>query len=435
MEHSLFVDAYRLTGRLLAPAAGLLLDYRTKKGKEDRARRDERLGRASRQRLPGPLIWLHAASVGEVNAALPLAGRIQASGINVLVTTGTVTSAQIVGKQCGDGLFHQYVPLDMAPFIDRFLDYWRPDLAIFVESELWPGMMVALRARNIPQALVNGRISERSFRRWQRVPRLAETLIGSLSLCLAQSRLDGQRFSALGARRVAVAGNLKFDSPPPAADPAMMAALGAALGRRPAWVAASTHAGEETAAIGVHRALKPHYPDLLTIIAPRHPHRGEEISVLARGSGLDVARRSRDGAITERTDIYIADTIGEMGGFYRLCPVAFIGGSLIPHGGQNPIEPVKLGTVVLHGPHVDNFRDVYEVLDRSGGVARIADTRQLARGVGALLADEGERERRSRLARRALVPLLGALERTLEALSPFLMPLAIHARLDGKSDD
>ncbi len=429
MQHNLFVGVYRNAGRIAAPAAGLLLDYRTRKGKEDPSRRGERLGRASRDRPRGPLVWVHAASVGEVNAVLPLVKRIRATGPHVLLTTGTVTSAKVATPHCRNGIVHQFVPLDMPPFVDRFLRHWRPDLALFVESELWPAIATALRQQNIPQVLVNGRMSDRSFRRWIRMPTVATAMIGGLSLCLAQSERDAERLRALGAAHVLFAGNLKFDSPPPAADPAALAALEAAIGRRPVWLAASTHPGEEADVMSVHRALKAHLPNLLTIIAPRHPDRGDEVAALGRAANAGVARHSVGEAIAADTDFYIVDTIGELGLFYRLAPVAFVGGSLVPHGGQNPIEPVKLGTMVVHGPHTDNFAEIYGALERAGGVARVANTEQLAKAVGALLSNAADRKRRTRLAAKALDPFVGALGRTVEALSPLLTPLAIHARL------
>ncbi len=431
MRNSMILSAYRTAGRVLAPTAGLILARRIQRGKEDPERRGERLGRASCERAEGPLVWVHAASVGETIAVLPLIDRIRAQGPSVLLTTGTKTSAKLAAERVGDGVVHQYVPLDFAPFVERFLDHWRPDIAVFVESEIWPSITAALRERRIPQLLVNGRMSERSFRRWQKSRRIIEELLGGLSLCLAQSPADGDRFLALGAPRVSVTGNIKYDAPPPGADAETLKALGAEIGARHIWLAASTHAGEETTILRVHRALRKHLPSLLTIIAPRHPHRGGEVAGAAGELGLVAGLRSQAAAIAKTTDIYVADTIGELGLFYRLAPLAFVGGSLVPHGGQNPIEPMKLSTVVLHGPHVHNFDEIYRILDGSGGAIMVDTPEALARAAGSLLIHPDERKRRGTAGIEGLQPLLGALERTVESLQPFLTPLALQTRLEG----
>jgi 3-deoxy-D-manno-octulosonic-acid transferase len=411
--------AYRLAGICAAPFLPLLLSRRARQGKEDAARLDERRGIASRPRPGGFLVWVHAASVGETNAVLPLIGRLAAAGVTVLFTTVTVTSAQIAAARLPQGAIHQFSPLDVAPWIDRFLRHWQPDLALFVESELWPVTIMSLAERGVPQVLVNARLSERSFGRWRRHESIARPLFARLALCLAQSPLDAERYRAMGVRRVEVTGNLKFDAPLPAPDPEAVAALRQSIGERPMWLAASTHEGEEAIAAQVHRELAPAHPGLLTVIVPRHPERGPAIAEMLRQWGLAVALRGPGEPVSSGTDIYVADTLGELGLFYRIAPVAFIGGSLVPRGGQNPIEPVRFECAVLHGPHVHNFADIYAALVTSGSET-VADAEQLAAAVHRLLADPARARNRVRAAAAALQPFSGALDATFAALQPFL---------------
>lgn len=413
------LTAYRLAGICAAPFLPLLLSRRARQGKEESSRLAERRGIASAPRPDGLLVWVHAASVGETNAVVPLIGRLTRMGARVLFTTVTVTSAQIAATRLPPGAIHQFSPLDVQPWIERFLAHWRPDLALFAESELWPVTMVKLAERGVPQVLVNGRMSERSFARWQRYAPLARFLLARLALCLAQSPVDGDRYRAMGAKRVEVTGNLKFDAPLPIPDPGAVAALRKLIGERPIWLAASTHEGEEEVAAKVHRELAPSHAGLLTVIVPRHPDRGPAIADTLRQSGHSVSMRSRGEPVAEDTDIYVADTLGELALFYRVVPITFIGGSLVPRGGQNPIEPVRFEAAVLHGPHVHNFAEIYAALDASGSET-VADAEQLAAAVHRLLADPARARNRVRAATAALQPFSGALDATLAALKPFL---------------
>ena len=288
-------------------------------------------------------------------SVLPLIDRIRARGIGMLVTTGTVTSGGLAEQRLPHGVIHHFVPLDIPRFVRRFLNHWRPDLALFVESELWPNMIVEASARGIPMVLVNARLSENSFRRWRRVPASIAHLLRRLDLCLAGASSDANRLSELGAPNVVTTGNLKLDVPAPPADPATLATLQNALGGRPVIAAASTHAGEEELMIEAHIRLRTNFPGLLTLIAPRHPDRGAAVSEIAAAAGLSVALRSRGELPTRATQIYVTDTLGELGLIYRVAPAVFIGGSLVRHGGQNPVEAAKLRTAILHGPHVWNF--------------------------------------------------------------------------------
>jgi 3-deoxy-D-manno-octulosonic-acid transferase len=320
-------------------------------------------------------------------------------------------------------VIHQYQPIDVPAAVGRFLDHWRPDLALFVESELWPTTLAALGRRGIPLAVVNARMSERSFRRWNAAAPLARSILGRVDLWLAQSLDDAQRLRRLGAERLTVCGNLKFDAPPPPADEAEVARLRAVVDGKHVLVAASTHPGEEAAIIAAHATVSGAGSDLLTILAPRHPERGEALEKEITAAGLPCARRSRGARLTPESSIYLADTIGEMGLWYRLADAAFLGGSMVAKGGQNPIEPAKLRTPILHGEHVGNFRDVYAALAAANAVRTVRDGPEFAVVVRALMADRGERDRLAREAYACVERFTGALDRTLDALDRYLEPL------------
>ncbi len=401
-----------------------LLAFRTARGKEDRARRGERYGKPSQPRPAGPLIWVHAASVGEFSAVLPLVEAMVARGIAALVTTGTVTSARIAADRLPAGAVHQFVPLDVAPYVTRFLDAWRPAAALFVESEVWPVALAETAGRGIPRIVVNARLSARSYRRWRKLPATANAMFGAVDLVLAQSEGDGERFAGLGAALVEVTGNLKVDGPPPPADADELAALTALVGARPRWVAASTHRGEDEIVAAAHRLIAASRPDVLTVLVPRHPERGARIVEMVTAAGLGVAVRSRGEPIRADTAVYVADTIGELGLFYRLAPVAFVGGSLVARGGQNPIEPARLGAAVLAGPNVANFAALYGDLAGAGALATVTDADSLAAAVGALLDDPVAAEAAARAAAAVADRHAGALARTLTRLSPLFDAVA-----------
>ena len=391
----------------------------------------ERRGVSVMARPPGPLVWLHGASIGELISVLPLIERLRARGVNVLVTSGTVSSGGLAEQRLPRDVIHQFVPLDVPKFVRRFLDHWQPDLALFVESDLWPNIMVETSQRGIPMMLINGRLSENSFRRWRYLPATIGDLLRRLDLCLARTPADAQRFGELGAPHVVTTGDLKLDVPAPPADRTRLAALNAAIGGRPVIAAASTHAGEETAVVDAHRRLRANFPRLLTIIVPRHPERGLGVAEIARATGLKTKLRSRGEIPDATTDVYVADTIGELGIIYRLAPIVFVGGSLVRHGGQNPIEPAKLGAAILYGPHVWNFAEIYAALDQAHGAEKVEDPSKLTASFGALLAQAEARARVADAARATVEALGGGLERTLKSLDPYLMQLTLRQRADN----
>ena len=420
--------AYRLLSAAATPWASLFLARRVKRGKEHRERLGERRGEASVMRPRGPLVWVHGASVGEIASVLPLIERLRARGIGVLVTSGTVTSGDLAEQRLPSDVIHQFVPLDVPRFVRRFIAHWRPGLALFVEQDLWPNLMIEATLRDVPLILVNGRLSEASFQRWRKLPDTIASLLRRFDLCLARTPADGARLSELGAPRVLTSGNLKLDVPAPPADADALRKLQIPLHGRPVIAAASTHAGEEEAMIAAHRRLKGNFPGLLTLIAPRHPERGPTIAELVAAAGLKAALRSRGETPGAATDIYVADTVGELGLIYRLAPIVFIGGSLIRHGGQNPIEPAKLGAAILHGPHVDNFAEIYAALDAAHGAEQVADADRLAAAIGALLSQPELREKMTAAALATVEAQSGALERTLQSLEPYLTQLQLGER-------
>lgn len=508
------LSLYLAASLLAGPIARPLLRRRLARGREDAARLDERLGEASLPRPEGPLVWLHGASVGEATSALPLVSALLARGLGVLVTTGTVTAAERMGDLLPEGALHQFVPVDTASAVRGFLDHWRPDLAILMESELWPRLITETGARAIPMALVNARLSERSFRRWRALPGMARQLFGSFDLVLTQDEVSVGRVGDLGGR-ARHAGNLKAMVEAPESGRDELQTIRELLGGRPLWLAASTHAGEEEAMIAAQRALAAAYgstpgpgtdtaadagsegsapvsrqsgeaaldasphgasdiapealegaapqaashggticmestppssgagqegprvgdsnaqsamkprPALtetkdgakpLLILAPRHPERGEAVAGLLSEAGLSFARRSEGKMPGRATDVWLADTLGEMGLWYRLAPIAFIGGSLVEVGGHTPFEPIALGAAVLHGPHVANFAPVYAALDRAGGAIEISNAPELAATLRALLADPGLAEGLSARAHEVHAALLPDLDAMVEEL-------------------
>lgn len=421
------LQAYRYGLYVGEPAVAGLLAWRSRKGKEDPRRLPERRGLPGRARPTGPLAWMHGASVGEVLSLVGLIDGMIARGFSVLVTTGTRSAAELIGRRLPAGAVHQYMPLDAPRWIERFIDHWQPDLALVAESEIWPNTVIALHQRGIPLLLVNGRMSERSFKGWARSPRTAEALLSRIAICLAQTKDDAERFERLGAPRVSVAGNLKYDSAVPPADDQQLAYLRDVVGDRPVWVAASTHPGEDAMVAEAHATLRARLPNLLTIVVPRHPQRGGEVAECAAAVGLRSAQRSRGGRPHGGVDFYVADTLGELGLFYRLAPLVFLGGSMTRRGGQNPIEPTRLDAAILHGPNVQNFAQVYRALDEAGGARMVADAGELATALADLLLDTPRSRAMANAGNAALRPFEGAVERTLAILDPFIAQMKLTA--------
>jgi 3-deoxy-D-manno-octulosonic-acid transferase len=370
------LELYRFTTKYLTPLLDFLLAKRLKNGKEDPARLLERKGYSAITRPVGPLVHLHAASVGEAQSALILINRLLTAYPNlfILVTSGTITSATILAKNLPARALHQYAPLDRAEWVEQFLNHWRPDAVLWMESELWPNMLDAIRSRAIPAALINARLSDKSYHRWRFFKSFANDILSTFSIIMAQTETDADRFRALGASTVIVTDNIKYSAKALPVDEAQHALLAGHLLGRPVWLYASSHDGEEILAARVHERLQSTIPDLLTIIVPRHPARRDAIIKSLLPTGLTVQLRGDAKTPPEPgTDLYIADTLGELGLFYRLAPVACIGRSFSHDGGggHNPIEAAQLSCAVITGPHVQYQQAIFDAMLAEGAARQV----------------------------------------------------------------
>ena len=417
---------YRGLTQPLAPLVAVWLRRRRKQGKEDPLRFQERRGIPSIARPLGQMVWIHAASVGEATAMLALIERLleERPTLEVLVTTGTIASATLLDKRLPARARHQYVPVDLPRWISRFLDHWHPDLALWVESELWPNLVLATHARGIPMVLINGRLSAASYARWRWGGGLIGPVLGAFATCFAQDEVQAERLRRLGVREIAMIGDVKAAAAALPVDLSRLKQLRDQVGPRPLWVAASTHAGEEEVVAGVHSQLVSNHPDLLTIIAPRHAARGDAIEAMLAGRGLRTTRRARGEPVTRETEIYLADTMGELGIFYSIAGIAFIGGSLVAKGGHNPFEAARLDCAILHGPYISNCAGMASDLAAAGASETVSDGNALARAISILLADRRLRDERAAAGRRVAAAGLGILDAVLARLAPWLDPLA-----------
>ncbi len=378
--------AYAGIATLATPALRAMLRARVRRGKEIAARLPERWGEDATPRPAGRLLWLHGASVGEAVSVLPVLTALArlAPDVTVLLTTGTVSSAIVLARRLPElGLervLHRFVPLDVPAWATRFLAHWRPDAAAFVESEIWPNLIAACGRAKVPLMLLNARLSAASAAGWRRAGAFGRRQFTAFGAIQAQSEADAAKLTALGGRAVSSPGNLKFAALPLPVDASELERLRRLLAGRPVWLAASTHPGEESAVVATHAALAARHPRLLTIVAPRHPERGPRIAAAAR-------RRALGQDPPDAAGVWIADTLGELGLLYRLAPVVFVGGSLVAHGGQNPLEAARLGCATAIGPHAENFAAVVDALLATGALAQVADAPALTGWVDAMLAD------------------------------------------------
>ena len=426
MGFSPALTTYRLATRLLEPLAPRLLDARVRKGKEHPARVDERLGMASRPRPAGPLIWIHGVSVGEALSILPLAERIRKDrpDVTVLVTTGTLTSAEVLAPRLPQGVIHQFAPVDTPSAVRLFLDHWRPDLGIFVESELWPNLITAARDRRIPLALVSARITTRTLEGWQKAPAMARSLMAAFAHVWPQDQEGRERLTSMGARVDGMV-NLKLSGEPLPYDRAEFSRLSGLIGDRPVIVIASTHEDEERA---LARALKALAPRLLLIVVPRHPERAPAIVDELEQDGWSLTRRSVGGDIEDGIDLYLADTLGELGLFMRLSDVVVLGGSFAPAlsggsvGGHNPLEPARLGKPTFTGPDAANWQQVNRMLKHAGGLVSVLSPDELGDLIRPLLDDPDAARAMGERARRAANEAAAGLDRLWAALQAHLPP-------------
>lgn len=407
--------------RLAGPVGAGIVGVRRHRGKEDPARSDERLGHPSVARPEGPLVWVHAVSVGEAMAAMPVVDQLIAEGKGVLVTTVTTTSAALIGHRLRPGLIHQFAPLDLAGPVDRFLDHWRPDLAVFVESEIWPVAIGRLADHGIPLVVANARLSPRSFHGWQRVAPAARAVFRRMTRVLAQTDDDAQRFSFLGAPEVTTFGNIKFDAGLPSVGVADLDALKDGIGARPVVLAASTHPGEDEVVLTAFLKLKEKRPETLLVIVPRHPPRGGDIVLLTEAAGLATRRRSVGQLPDATTDVYVADTLGELGAFFQLANVVLMAGTFVDGiGGHNLIEPARLGAAVISGPHFSNWLDIYRAFVEAGGLRIVHSPDDLAEAALELIDNPEFRAAQVAAGQKVVAASTGAVARTIEAITPLI---------------
>lgn len=417
------INLYQNTLEAASPALMALLYRRRARGKEDAARFSERMGATDVPRPAGKLIWLHGASVGEAQSTLILIDELRTRfpDATILLTTGTVASAHTMAQRLPAGVIHQYYPVDRPAWVQNFIAHWQPDFVIWMESEIWPTMLCALQARKTPAILMNARLSPRSLKRWQMAPQTARILLQSFTAILAQTESDAHAYRILGAQNVSVSGNLKYAAQALPVDAADLAALEQAAGTRPRWVYASTHAGEEELACRLHQQLAKDIPDLLTIIVPRHPVRGAEIVASCKDIGPVLQLRGAGKILpAANTGVYIADTLGELGLFYRFAPVACIGRCFSNDGGggHNPIEAAQLGCAILYGPHVQNLQAIYDDMAAAHAALLVYNEKDFRALLNVLLLDPLQCEKLSRAGTQFIKLQADTLHRILNQIIP-----------------
>lgn len=397
MSKSVVLSSYLGLSWVLGPVYRFAIRRRLAAGKEDKARVAERFGGTTLARPDGPLIWMHAASIGETQSLMGLIPALLAAQpeLSILVTSTTVTSARLLERDLPERAFHQFSPIDTPQVIRQFLDHWQPDVAVWVESEIWPRMLVDTKARGIPMMLINARVSAKTIERWSWVSKTARLLFSKFDTILAQDQSTLTLLEKLELNDVALCmtGSLKQELAPPLQDVDEIDALEQTLRGRSVWVAASTHPGEEDVLLEAHKHLA---TDAVMILVPRHPERGDALAAQARAAGWVLAQRSKGEPLTADTQVYLADTIGEMGLWYRLSKVSFIAGSLEPIGGHNPFEPILLESAVISGSQVGNFADVYARLKNTEGAAFADTSTAIAEAVIALFDEDTRAQQAAR---------------------------------------
>lgn len=383
---------YAVISIALSPFIWLYVHYRRLKSLDDQNRFKERFGIPSIARPNGRIVWFHSASVGETLSLRSFVNEwhLRYPEDNILITTTTITAAKIVKDQFQNVATHQFVPFDIKLWVNRFLNYWNPDQAFFVDSELWPNILYTCNQRNIPLILLNARLSDRSYKRWKKVPILAKSLLNQFKLCLAPGAETEERLKSLGAINVGRMANLKFSVPPLPINQTYVDYFSPFFDQKHVWIAASTHPGEEELIFNVHKILKEKLPNLLTIIAPRHPHRANTLAKMASTQNLVFPTlASALSEFAQNSDGLIIDEIGQLGTFYTLSNIVFMGGSLVPHGGHNPIEPIHFKKPVFYGIHMHNFREVCQVLEQTDSLT-LKDEKQIVETLYKLFVSSSE---------------------------------------------
>lgn len=417
---------YSLLTTSIKPLLRVHLRHRLKKGKELKTRLSERYGKTNYKRPKGPLIWIHVASLGEAQSTIPLIQEIRRlyPYIQILISYGTVTAARMMEKKFDDSIIQQFVPLDVPKWVNRFLDHWKPSLGIWIESELWPNLLRQTKRRHIPLVFLNARISLRSYKRWQKIPQFSKKLLSSFNICLAQTDEMAERYKNLGASNILTIGNFKAAADPLPFDPNIINQFQEAMQERPFWLAASTHPGEEEFIIATHHKIAQLYPNILTFIAPRHSNRREDIQTLLQKHNLKYALRSDLKLPEKNTNVYLIDTMGELGSFYKLTNIVFVAGSLLksskPLGGHNPLEPALLGCAISFGLDMGNARDSADGLLKRQAAEEIANPRELADWVIKLLQNPVVAEEMATKAHLYAELQKKVLNRVMDHINPFL---------------
>jgi len=377
---------YWLTSLIYQPFAPIHLLYRKSKGKELADRYREKLGFYSIKRPSGKLIWFHVASIGELNSIIPVIKALSESDkkLYFLITSVTVSSSKVFARTNLLRTIHQFAPLDCPSFVKRFIEYWKPNLGIFVDSELWPNLL-ATASTQCKLIMVNGRLSDKSYRRWCYLKNAAQQLYDYFTRILPTSIDDLNKISAFVSRdKIKYIGNLKYIAPASSGVPDEAKAYRKQIGKRKFWLAASTHPGEFGQVLQVHAQLKEQYPGLLTIVTPRHSHNAQSIADEAKRLGLTAKLRSQAPTIDKSTEIYIFDDFLML---YDIAEVVFMGGSLIPHGGQNMLEPARSSCAIVVGPYTQNFRNIVEDLVAADAIAVVQDRQELQTKLMELFSD------------------------------------------------
>jgi 3-deoxy-D-manno-octulosonic-acid transferase len=425
MRRSVLLPFYRLVSRSAKPFAPALLYWRRRNGREDHARYRERMGLTGLSRPEGRLVWVHAASVGDGQTLLPLIERLGARGFNVLLSTRTLASANVLKRQLPGRAFHQFMPLDVPAFIDRFLDHWQPDMVLLAGAELWPNVLLEVSRRRVPIIFVNARLSNRVYGYCRNMRVSMGLLMQRIDLCLTRSDRDAERFVDLGATSVQTVGDLLYDVPVPGADTMAVSAFAARIGARPVWVAAMNDADDGELVLEVHRALLPRYPDIVTIIVPRHARDGAAVLESAIAQNLAVGARFRDGLPAHLPNLFIADG-DEVGLFYRVSDIAFVGRA--GPNGHGPIEAAKLGCAILHRSGADPFSPIYDALDRSQGGANVKDGPALAKVLSVLFDDGAKLRLMQRNATQTVDRMCGGTARVMRAIEPHVVQMLVEQR-------
>ncbi|WP_415320652.1 glycosyltransferase N-terminal domain-containing protein [Candidatus Pelagibacter sp. Uisw_092] len=377
---------YRILSNLVLFLSPIIILIRLLKKKEHPIRFKEKIGFYSKKKIKGKLLWFHGASVGEILSVVPLIEKLEKNKKirQILITSNTLSSSKILLKLKLKKTVHQFFPIDTNYNTKKFLKYWDPSMAIFIDSEIWPNMIKNVKKRSIPLMLINARITDKSYKRWKIFPLFAKNLFKNFDICLAASLKSKKLLKSLGAKKIEYIGNLKFIQSEKSTD-SLNNNIGKFFFSKKTWCASSTHQAEESMCANVHKKLKIKYKNLVTIIIPRHIDRTNEIIKETKKLGLKIHIHESKTKIDNKTDIYLVNSFGQTKSFFKICKTVFLGGSMIKHGGQNPLEAARYGCQILHGPNIWNFKEIYNLLQAHGCSNTIRNIKELSNGVEKIL--------------------------------------------------